>query len=508
MTRFVTEADVRIFLPGNYGATTPNLTIPGTDIRGLSTTSRAGVSRDLGSVTVNDPDGSYLDFVRPGSQVAFRVQLRGQSSKSVFWAGYLQEHSYSVRPGLPNTLTLDMDGFVGAVLSNRTVTAAWDGAPPSVYAPTSSAPYAGVVNQVIERHCPELSQGFVEASQTRFGDGITMVVQQRDALKLLEDIARRSGSLLSGIGSTVRWRDVGETTPTETLTLADFDLPIDYRTRGDDMATSVRINAGQGSTIGSEELTQASTVSVEKANGTYDKNNGAGFVQLLSLPKPGLLKLGVWTDRATDAGGNKSTDAMVVRLQSTDSSNNPVDPDNRGADIARAKVDAVDLTEGGFTTFALEADDIPTGVVVLIETEGDDVGQLIGVDGSDVLTHKAFVPIPLDARAVNSDASDEYGLREVSLARRDQDSREAVKQQARAELQRQDQPLKQIQSVRATSADAQQLIPLDVVRLEFDGLPIGGEWVVTQKEVDAGDGAQAPNQLEVRLSLRKLNRYQ
>jgi len=443
MSRSIVNAEIEVYKPDNT-TTTPDFTVPKTDIYGISINQRLQALKDKGSIRLSNEGGKYAtgtDTITTGDKIIVRTQLDGESSLSDRWTAIAHPPTYQSGPG-ERTLEFDCSDFVFEILQNRLYFDAFENAP-------ISGSSDAILETALSDKAPEIGQSQIESVNVTtdyFADG-------SDLFSLAEDLAIQGDAILSNDGEDLVFKRIGSI-PTKFALARGQDGDIsDYEVGGsdDELANWVRVDGGTGTAIGDEQLTQDDYTTVTESS---------RLTHQISTRKSEIDHIEIWT-RTTGSG-----EGITVRLQKDDGGS-PIAPSDQQSDIVRRTLASPFISDADYTTFLLPEHTLPEpNPWIIIETDGG-TGQEIGIDSSTGdPAYKAYFPFPLNVRTSNQQSVDEYRRREKRVKNDQLGTRTATQQQAQSILNHSSEP-RQTLSADAHSVRAHNLSPGEAVSVDF-----------------------------------------
>jgi|GEM_PF-3642497 len=458
------ELELRIFSPGNT-TTSPDVTVPYDKVRSAQFTTNAGPSRDSGAVEIYDQEATYRDDldIDLNSRVELWARLVDEPSMSRRFTGLVKRSVPTVERNLRQILRLELEDWVCGILGDRTVADAFDRMP---VAGSSTA----IIDTIVGNEAPEID---LSALSGTVNDERSAQFNDTNLLEAVKEAADLVGAAIGSDGLKLLVRYRSDFTPTLTLGVEDVVLPVSLPVSKDDYANRVIVRGGRGARASVGQTTQNDYVLATES---------AFLTQELSPKYPSIPRVDVWT-RTTG-----SDESLTVRIQ-PDDSGSPVAPDDRTADIGRATVPGGELTDGGWTTFRVGADEVPATAWMIVESSQSQ-GQEVGYndtsgDGTyqndEDITYQLFESYPISAQATNQY---EIGLRgrvDRRVQGNDIDTVAAAKDLATTLQQTAQNPTRQ-GDFEADSVRAHNLQPLDAIKIGVPYLDASGTHVVTRVE--------------------------
>lgn len=462
MTRLIQDAELEIYNPDNSG-TTPDATIPNSDLRFARVSARIQHSRDQGRFRIDNDDASWSSTLDPGDRVTFRTRLEGEASLSDRWTGLVRDMNFEIEGPVENTLSLVCDDFVFGVFSIRYATYRFEN---TQISGTSDA----IVDTLVADNCPEVGTGQIATVSTT----TDAVYRRQNILEAFVDLIKKDEILMASDGMDFVFQSRGDPNAKWTLGSADRHGKWSTALTDEELVNDVVVDGGNDTAL---DIKQTSADSFQ----TVTESSRA--TQVITVRKSDVARVEL------DIQPTGSGEAVIVRLQKNDGSGSPVDATKRSSDLARTRLDSGELIDG-FNPFRFEPNDVPDpNPVVIVETDGG-TGQDVAFDsGTGDLAYKVYYRFPVIASATDKNSIDEYRRHEGRYRRESITSLEEAEQIAPRLVGRNRDPQTTV-TFDAQSDRAFALSTAEVLDVDEPDARANGEFVVGELRDEYRSGQQ------------------
>lgn len=452
MSRAIVDAELEIYEPGNTGST-PDSTIPSFDLDHAKLSTRIQHSRDQGKITVDNEAGAYSPDVDIGDRVIFRTRLEGEGSLSDRWTGLIRDLRFRVDGPLENEMTITADDFVFGVLSIRYATFFFDNIQ---IAGTSSS----IVNKLINDNASEIGTGQISTVSEKTDYDL----RRTNLLEAFNDLTKKAEVLMASDGVDLVLKPKSD--PSSKWTFASKDREGEWGSglSDDEMVNDAVIDGGNDTALDVEQTAADSFQTVTESTRA---------TQVVNVRKSDIARVEL------DIAPTGSGEAVIVRLQKNDGSDNPVDASDRTSDLARTRLESGDLIDG-FNKFRFDTNDVPDpNPVIIVESDGT-TGQDVAFDsGTGDLAYKVYYRFPVIAAADDNASISEYRRHEGRYRRESITSLEEAEQLAPRLVGKHRDPKTNV-PFEAASDRAFNLSPAEVIDVNEPDVKAVGEYVVAE----------------------------
>lgn len=450
MSKAIVDAELEVYKPTNSGST-PDSTVPRSDIDRANYSRRIQHSRDRGTIDIDNDGATYTDSITIGDRVTFRAQLEGEGSLSDRWTGLVRDVQFTKHDAIKMDMRLICDDFVFGVFSIRRATEVYDDIQISG---TSSS----IINDLVTTYAPEIGTTQIDTVST----STDIELRRQNLIEAFVDIVKREEVILASDG--VDFVVKRKSTPNALWTFGANDrvAPWDANHSDSELANDIIIDGGFDTNLDIEQTASDSFQTVTESSRA---------TQVVVVRKSDVASIEL------DISPTGSGEAVIVRLQKNDGSDSPVQIGSLQSDLARARLESSELIDG-FNKFRFQRNDIPDpNPVVIVETDGT-TGQDVAFDsGTGDLAHRVFYRFPVVAPATSKSSTDEFRQHDARYRRESISSLEEAKQLAQGLIARKSNPTVGV-PFEARSTRAHNLDPLDVIELDEPDVRAEGDFVV------------------------------
>lgn len=471
MTRAIVDAELEVYVPSNSGST-PDHTIPNSDLRFVRINRRLQHSRDMGRIRVDNENGQYTDSLDIGDRVILRTQLEGEGSLSDTWTGLVKDLEFEVTGPSGNEVSLVCDDFVFGVLAIRFATYRFDDVQISG---TSSS----IVDKLVTENAPEIGTGQI-GTVTETTD---LILRRTNLLEALVDVADHVPVIFASDGEDLIFKERSEPDSQWTLQSTDRSAPWGSTVTDDGLANDVVVDGAHDTAL---DIEQTAADSFQTVTSTSRAS------QVVDVRKPDVAAIEL------DISPTGSGEAVIVRMQKN-VSGSAVEEGSTSSDLARARLEASELIDG-FNRFDFPQNDLGNyDPIFLVETDGS-TGQDVAFDsGSGDLAYKVHYRFPVIASADDKDSIDDYRRHEGRYRRESLASLEEAKQVAPRIVAKRHEPGRTLRFP-AESTRAHNLAPADVLTVDEPDVRAEGEFFVTDVDMEFRSGTR--NRLSTNITLK------
>lgn len=473
MSKTVVDADLQVFVPTNSGST-PDQTIPASDLKFARTVRRAQHSRDMGRFRIDNDGGSNVDNVDIGDRVTFRTQLEGEASKTARWTGLVRDLNFDVSGPTTRDMDVVCDDFVFGVLSIRYATFDFDD---TQIAGTSDA----IVDKLVTENAPEIGTGQIDpVTQTT-----TITFRRANLLEALVDLNDRAPVLMASDDTDLVFQP--RSTPSVKFPVESTDRTGDWSSSLSDerLVNDIVVDGGTDTAL---DIQQTAADSFQTVTST------SRATQVVEVRKSDVAAIEL------DISPTGSGEAVIVRLQKNDGTGSPVDAASSSSDLARTRLESSELING-FNRFEFPSNDVPDpNPVVIVETDGS-TGQDVAFDsGSGDLAYKVYYRFQVVASADDKDSIDDYRRHEARYRRESITNFDEAKQIATRVVAKRNDPPTTVQ-FEAASTRAHNLAPAEAVSMNEPDVRAEGGFLVQEVRDEFRTGRE--NRLTTTVSLQE-----
>lgn len=496
MTLTIDSGRLEVFEPTNQ-TNTPNSVIEPPDLRNVTVSTEVQDASGNATIAINNVDGRHAGEISTGDrlQLVVEVQTVGSSEptrygsgtygagsygrldgEQALWTGLAGIPRYAVAGSGTRSITVEGQPFAFGVMGSlgRKVDNAFRG-----------RTVTDIAKTIINDEAAELDPSGIQTFDTVFNveyDGRPLL----DAMSELADVV---DAVLTANGRTVIMKPL-ETIPVLfDATGDDFEGGWNVDPVDDALYNQVRIAGSVDNDVGDSQTTQTGYTTVTQ--------NSPIMVQV-QLEKSRTNQMDVWT-RPTGSGED-----YKVRVQE-DIGGAPTDVTDSSKDLVNKTLSTEFIEQDGFTEFLLERTALPAPDPWLIVESGGDIGQDVGVNGSGVLTFKAYYHYPIITQESDQQSIEEYRRREKRVERKTITDATTASEIASSILRRSTNPQREF-STNAATRRAHDLQPTDVIELNFPADQAVGEYMVTTREDEYGPSG-ARQQLTTSLRLTEVKTF-
>jgi len=445
------SATLEVYDASNQGST-PDATIPDSDVDELTINSRLQNLIDTGRIVLDNARGQYSGTITSGDRLRLLTKLEGEASESHRWTGVTRPVSYSRGGGLTGSVEVRVDDFVFGVLDMRNVN---NGFEETQIAGTSTS----ILEKILSDNVPEIDQSKIEEVTTK----TSVIWNHKPLLEAVRTLGDRGDAIVGGVDRSIVFKPFKNLSSEFEIDASD-KLGHQVHENDDQLANSVRVEGGQNDAIDDEQATHSSTQIVTTSNSIHHQ---------ISTRKSELTRIQLWIE-ATGSG-----ESVSVRLQKDDAGS-PIAPNAAESDIASKVLPSEAIVDGAWNTFLLPNHTLPEpNPWLIIEGQGQN-GQKIGTDGNGTPAYRAYYPYPLDTFLTNQDSVEEYRRRDEQIVARQMQSRQEVSDVAKSAIRHNQNPEKMFEFP-ADSVRASNLKPGDMVDVNEPLDNAVGSFVVMEK---------------------------
>jgi len=475
MTRPIADASLEVFKPTN-DSSTPDLTIPGSDLEAVSIDARIQDAKDKGTIDIDNSGAQYFGEITSGDRLVFETQLAGETSLTRQWTAIARTPEQTLEGGRRFALSVPATDFVFTVLSWRLAYQTFDDAP---IAGSNDA----ILDTLLSEEAPEIG-----TSQ------IGTVTQTTDAFLngrylfdvVVEDLADIADVVVAQDGTDLVFKPLSGLSVKHALEPTDFRGSISVSGSDDELANLIRVDGGTD---------HASDASQPVQDGYERVTDTSRLTTQIETRKSEVARIKIHTKPDPN-----SSDGISVRLQA-DRDGAPVAVGDTQSDIARRTLADDFLAADGLTTFIMPAHSLAPQAFpwLIIEADGAD-GHDIGIEtSSGAPTYEAEYPFPLLTRLPDADSQREYRRRDHRIKDESLDSFPAVRDKAQSYARHHSAPDRTL-SGEAESIRAHNLQPGEAVDLAGWGdVGVSGTWLCLERSLTY-DGES--NRLSTELKLQ------
>lgn len=469
------------------GSETTDFKIPVEDIQGVDHSMRIGKRKDSGNIALSNDEGQYSDEneITSGDELRFWVTMAdyivewGERSwgdgawggERDRWTAMVRDREFEyISPGISN-LKITCEDFVFSVASKRTVFNSYED---TQISGTSDS----LLESLIDNNAAEIGKDRIdEISATT-----SMTIDGTKLHDVFNEIADRADAVMSQRRNDLIFKEVSSITPKFDLLGTEIGR-LSTRETDTGLVNEVRVDGGESHSVDDEQPTQDTYT-------TVTSDNRATFQ--VSTRKSAISRIEIWT-RSTG-----SEESVTVRIQKDDGGA-PVDVTDTSSDIDSVTYDHRFVSNDDFTTFILNEHTLPEpNPWIIVETDGSE-GQDIGTDSSGNVAYRSYYSFDITVREVSRSSINKYRRREGRI---NADAVSSVKEAndiAHARLDHDSVPEHTVQA-EADSSRVHQLVPADVVTLDFPREKAVGDYIVTERS-DTYDGSL----LETTITLQEVS---
>lgn len=459
----------------------PSVVIDGRDAESISIQARAQDVKDEAKFVVHYPEYSTDEYdIRVGDRVELRAELESPGGAAygtspygsaygsippIEWMGRVLPVDRTREHVARGTIQSDATDYVGAILSNRTISKSW-----------IDTDVGAVIRDICERKASE-----VDASNVPdLGVSTDVFFSSRDCWDGVQDLASRADCMVYADGVALHVEPIGGHSVEFAMNRDDYVLPWSTNT-SDDIKNVVRVESGVTGEVEQEQLTQDDWQRVTATN---------RLTHQIRTRKSAVHSIDIYVDGVADG------ESLRVRLQA-DENGAPIAINDEDSDIERAEWDGADLPNGGFRRLFFGEHSVPErDTWMIVETDGD-TGHDIGVDANGVPTYRSYYPHPVQVEVSDPESIEQYGEREIPVPKQNLATLTAARDAAFGELARRAYPSKTIE-FEADSPRAHLLEPGDWISVDEPAEDAVGEFAVV--EVDRQLGS-ASNTIRLRTTI-------